>query len=118
MNQQINDFIQHLSSQDNDIQFNQVMELIDEYYLFTPTGFSNGDQRNEAGENSGSCKVFSFAQLHSLSEEQTLALFAQFYADVKATPDASDHQNIRQFMLNGFSGLSFDDHALRLKSTI
>ena len=91
------------------------MALIDELYEFSPTAFVNGGQRNAAGENSGSCKVFSFAILNSLTEEQTLLLFGQYYRDVKATPDADDHQNIRQFMLHGFSGLKFDSCALLAK---
>jgi len=105
-----------LDTQANDLMFDEVMALIDDLYEFSPTGFVNGDQSNEAGENSGSCKVFSFATLNSLTEEQTLLLFGQFYRDVKATPDADDHQNIRQFMLHGFSGLKFDSCALLAKS--
>lgn len=116
MSQQINDFLQRLSNQENDIEFTQVIELIDQHYDFTPTAFTNGEQRNEEGENSGSCKVFSFALLHSLSEGDALALFAQYYKDVKATPDANDHQNIRQFMQHGYASLVFDKPALSLKS--
>ena len=116
MNIKIESLITRLDSQTNDLMFNEVMTLIDELYEFRPTAFVNGDQSNEAGENSGSCKVLSFAILNSLTEEQTLLLFGQFYRDVKATPEADDHQNIRQFMLHGFSGLKFDSDALLAKA--
>jgi HopJ type III effector protein. len=34
-----------------------------------------------------------------------LSLFAEHYAAVLATPEATDHQNIRQFMQNGWDGI-------------
>jgi len=82
---------------------------------FTPTAFKNGLQHNAATENQGSAKVFSFAQLQGLDQTQTLSLFAEHYASVLATPDATDHQNIRQFMLNGWDGIEFDGTALTAK---
>ena len=62
---------------------------------------------NAAGQNSGSCKVFSFAQVEGLDATQTLALFAEHYRAVLATPQAQDHANIRNFMQHGFAGLRF-----------
>ncbi len=56
-------------------------------------------------KTTGSAKVFSFAQLQGLNQTQTLSLFAEHYASVLATPDATDHQNIGQFMLNGWDGI-------------
>ena len=44
------------------LQFNETMEIVEALYDFTPTGFTNGDTRNEAGENNGSCKLFAFAK--------------------------------------------------------
>ena len=52
-------------------------------------------------------KYFLFAQLNGLDQAQTLSLFAEHYAAVLATPDATDHQNIRQFMQNGWDGIQF-----------
>ncbi|MEG0198898.1 MAG: HopJ type III effector protein, partial [Acinetobacter sp.] len=34
---------------------------------------------------------------------------------VLATPEATDHQNIRQFMLNGWDGIQFESEALAAK---
>ena len=95
------------------LDFNELMTLIEENYTFTETAFTNGDLTNEAGENSGSCKLFSFAQIHGLTKEQTLACFGTYYRDdVLKNPDAVDHQNIRNFMKSGWSGITFDGSAL------
>ncbi|MAV31628.1 MAG: type III effector [Cycloclasticus sp.] len=94
------------------LQFNETMEIVEALYDFTPTGFTNGDTRNEAGENNGSCKLFAFAKIHDFTEAQTLALFGEHYRNVLATPDGDDHQNIRNFMKTGWAGITFDGIAL------
>lgn len=96
-------------------KFSDVLAFIEAAYTHTPTAFKNGLQHNAATENQGSAKVFSFAQLKGLDQAQTLSLFAEHYASVLATPDATDHQNIRQFMLNGWDGIEFDGTALTAK---
>ena len=109
----LSDFIDKLKTRPRKIEFAETMEVIEANYKFTETAFSNGEVKNEAGVNSGSCKVFSFAQKHQLSEEETLALFGIYYrADVLAYPDGDDHQNIRQFMKTGWAGISFEGDAL------
>lgn len=94
------------------IIFKDVLAFIDAHYVHTPTSFRNGSQENAATENQGSAKVLSFAQMHGLSKEDTLRLFAEHYHDVLATPDATNHQNIRQFMRNGWDGVVFQGVAL------
>jgi HopJ type III effector protein len=42
-------------------------------------------------------------------------LFAEHYQAVLKTPDGTDHQNIRQFMLHGWEGIVFEGHALIAK---
>lgn len=96
-------------------KFSDVLTFIEAAYTHTPTAFKNGLQHNAATENQGSAKVFSFAQLQGLDQAQTLSLFAEHYASVLATPDATDHQNIRQFMLNGWDGIEFEGTALTAK---
>lgn len=103
------------SSTESTLQFNSTMEVIDTLYNFQATGFTNGSLRNEAGENNGSCKLFSFAKLHNFSEQQTLACFGEYYRGVLATPNENDHQNIRNFMKTGWAGISFDAAALSEK---
>lgn len=101
--------------QSGEAQFSDVIAHIDAHFNHTPTAFKNGLQTNAANENQGSAKVFSFAQIKSLNPADTLALFAEHYASVLNTPEGSDHQNIRQFMLNGWNGIQFDDNALSAK---
>jgi hypothetical protein len=98
------------------IQFGDTIAVIDSNYQFTPTQFKNGSLINEAGQNSGSCKIFSFAKVHELSEEQTLACFGDYYrVDVLQHPEATDHQNIRNFIQFGWSGIQFNNAALSAK---
>ena len=93
---------------------------IDAHYDFTPTAFDNGQAphaaHNAAGQNSGACKVLSFAQAEGLSQAQTLLLFAEHYHAVLAAPDAQDHTNIRNFMQQGWAGLRFAAAALVAKA--
>jgi hypothetical protein len=109
-------FIEKINLNPGNIQFTDSIAVIDENYAFTPTAFQNGLLKNEAGQNSGSCKLFSFAQLHKLTEVQTLVCFGDYYRiDVLQHPDAQDHQNIRNFMQFGWSGIAFDGNALSKK---
>ena len=109
-------FLEKLNRQPESIEFTDTMSVIENQYQFTETAFTNGEQSNAAGENSGSCKLFSFAKLNQLSEAQTLACFGTYYRDdVLAHPDADDHQNIRQFMINGWSGVKFSAEPLTIK---
>ena len=107
------DLLAHLAA--GEAKFADVIAYIESRYMHTPTAFKNGQQNNAATENQGSAKVFSFAQLNGLDQTQTLSLFAEHYASVLATPEATDHQNIRQFMLNGWDGITFEGQALTAK---
>ncbi len=94
---------------DNSLSFKEVIEFIETYYQHQPTAFKNGELRNEATQNQGSAKVFSFAQLNTLNEGDTLYLFAEHYQSVLENPEGTDHQNIRQFMIHGWSGIALKD---------
>jgi len=103
-----------------EIQFEQVMNVISTYYQYTPTQFTNGLSNeqvlNKAGENEGSCKIFSFAKINNLSELETLACFGKYYReDVLEHKEATDHANIRAFMKHGWRGIVIEDSALTLK---
>ncbi len=113
MTNTINTLISDLKTQS--IKFSEVITLIDSLYNHTPTAFKNGEAFNEASQNQGSAKVFSFAKLNDLSADDTLLLFAEHYQAVLACPEATDHQNIRQFMANGWDGIAFEDVALTAK---
>lgn len=109
-------FLQKIKQTPKTIDFTETMAVIDENYTFTPTAFQNGSQHNAAGENSGSCKLFAFAQLHHLSQEETLSCFGAYYfEEVLANPEGTNHQNIRNFIKTGWAGIRFEGTALVLK---
>ncbi len=105
-----------LNSSPETITFDNCVELIDALYEFTPTAFRNGSLQNEAGKNNGSCKIFSFAKLHHLTQQQTLHCFGAYYRhDVLEHPADTNHQNIRNFIQTGWAGIEFSGRALVLK---
>lgn len=109
----INTFLEKLKTDPKSITFAETIAVIEENYSFTPTAFQNGDQHNGIGENSGSCKIFAFAQLQNLSPSETLTCFGSYYFnDVLNHPDALNHQNIRNFMKTGWNGIQFEGKAL------
>jgi hypothetical protein len=115
-NMTITDLLEKIRANPETIEFNEVIATIDEHYDFTPTSFNNGDTHNEAGKNSGSCKLFSFAKMNYLDKTETLACFGAFYRkDVLENPEGSDHQNIRNFIIYGWDGVKFESESLILK---
>lgn len=109
--------IEKIKQSPDQVQFKEVIEVIEQEYDFTPTSFANGEQNNAINENNGSCKIFSFAAIHQLTEADTLHLFGDFYRiDVLQNPEGNDHQNIRQFIQNGWSGITFNAIALTPKN--
>lgn len=110
------EFITKLKSEPANVSFQDTMNVIETNYSFEETSFGNGQITNEAGKNSGSCKLFSFAKLNNLSKEETLACFGDYYnIDVLQNPNGDDHQNIRNFMQFGWGGISFEKEALTSK---
>lgn len=93
--------LQSLNEAPETVAFSDTIEVIDNLYRFNETAFKNSGVTSEAGVNSGSCKIFAFAQLHNLTKQQTLHCFGDYYRkDVLAHPNGTDHQNIRAFMAN------------------
>lgn len=109
-------FLQKLNTQPDAIEFTDTMAVIDSLYDFTPTAFRNGLQENAAGQNNGSCKLFAFAKLQGLNQQQTLACFGAYYRkDVLQNPDGADHGNIRNFMNTGWGGVIYAGQPLQAK---
>lgn len=109
-------YISKLKNTPQEITFPETIAVIEGHYTFTPTSFQNGNQRNAAGENSGSCKLFAFAKAQQLTQQETLACFGAYYFDdVLKNPEGTDHQNIRNFILHGWEGIAFEGVALELK---
>lgn len=110
---QITEYLEKLKNTPELMEFNELMQLIDSNYIFTATEFSNGDLVNQAEQNQGSCKLFSFAKLHNLNQQQTLDCFGSYYRqDVLENPNADNHQNIRNFMKYGWDGIKFSGNAI------
>lgn len=113
-----NKFLEKLNSTPEMVTFSETMAAIELLYEFTPVFFSNGDISNAAGENNGSCKIFAFGSIHQLTQAQTLHCFGDFYRkDVLENPEGNDHQNIRNFMCQGWQGICFEGQALELKAS-
>jgi len=99
------------------VGFNETMAVISENYHYQPCVFSNGLHGdllvNNAGTNEGSCRIFAFAHIHQLNQQQTLNLFGDYYRlDVLNNPDGKDHLNIRNFIKYGWEGIDFKGQAL------
>ncbi|NRD22271.1 HopJ type III effector protein [Winogradskyella litoriviva] len=110
------EFKNKLKSNPEAIKFSETMAIIESYYKFTPTAFTNGTLENAEGQNSGSCKLFAFAIEQKLTKEETLACFGEHYfEDVLINPKGIGHQNIRNFMYTGFEGLDFKAFPLKKK---
>jgi hypothetical protein len=100
------------------ISFDETMTVINANYHYQPTEFINGLNEeiliNQAGTNEGSCKIFAFAKIHHLTQQQTLNLFGDYYRlDVINNSQGTGHQNIRNFIKFGWDGISFQGSALQ-----
>ena len=104
-------FLQQLEAGDR--LFADTLTFIDRHYYYQPQPFSNGPLHNSAGENEGSCKILGLALLEGLSTQQALLAFGEHYRHVLATPDGSDHANIRQLLKTGLTQVSFNQLPLQ-----
>ncbi len=115
----LTNFLQKIKNNEH-VSFDETITVIAENYAYTPCEFSNGLNNNQlinaAGSNEGSCKIFSFAQINQLNQQQTLGLFGDYYRiDVLGDPTGTGHQNIRKFMQYGWEGINFTQQALKAK---
>lgn len=113
----LKELIYKLQNTPDSVTFNDVISTIESEYHYTPCRFYNGVGNdkfvNEVGCNEGSCKVFAFANLNHLNDEQTLQCFGDYYRkDVMQKPQGDDHANIRTFIRHGWAGIEFDGIAL------
>lgn len=99
----------------DEANFADVIAFIEDNYTYTASAFTNGNQENAADQNQGSAKVLAYAKLNNLSQEDTLKLFAEHYNAVIETPNGTDHNNIRQFIKNGWNGVTFENNVLTAK---
>jgi hypothetical protein len=95
--------------------FADTLAFIAEGYSYHPQAFTNGNVENAAGQNEGSCKTLGLAMLEGFSDEETLLAFGEHYRSVQATPEGSDHSNIRALISNGLAGVTIDGAPLTRK---
>lgn len=112
----LSDFLNQVQTTPESVSFADCIAVIEGNYQFAETAFKNGDTLNAAGQNNGSCKIFAFAQLNNLTEDQALQCFGDYYhVDVLQNPEGDDHQNIRNFIKHGWAGITFEGSALSSK---
>ena len=102
------------------VSFDETIAVITKNYHYQATEFNNGLNEqtliNKAGTNEGSCKIFAFAKIHHLNQQQTLNLFGAYYRlDVLNDTQGTSHQNIRNFIKYGWEGICFKSEALTAK---
>lgn len=93
-------------------RFADTLGFIEQFYHYQPSGFHVGPLYNSAEQNQGSCRIFAMAMDLGLTDEQTLACFAEHYQSVLADPDGSGHANIRALMQHGLTAVHFDQPPL------
>ncbi|MGQ7956678.1 HopJ type III effector protein [Pseudomonas sp. SP16.1] len=99
--------------QQDDFTFTETLAFVAAHYHYQPSAFRNGTVDNAAGQNEGSCKTLGLALLEGFSLDETLRCFGEHYRSVRATPDGSDHGNIRALMVHGLDGVQFEQAPLR-----
>lgn len=95
-------------------KFSDVLAYIEARYQHTPTAFQNGAQYNAATENQGSAK-FSLCQVTRFRPSTNFKFICRTLRICISYPRGTDHQNIRQFMQNGWDGVKFEGQALTEK---
>ncbi|MGW6874708.1 HopJ type III effector protein [Streptomyces xanthophaeus] len=96
-------------------EFADTLAFVTAHYEYQPQAFRNGELENAAGENEGSCKTLGLALLEGLSDQEALLAFGEHYRKVLATPDDTDHGNIRNLVAHGLEGVSFAGQPLSRK---
>ena len=87
--------------------FADTLAFIAAGYDYQPQAFTNGGVENAAGQNEGSCKTLGLALLEGLSDQEALLAFGEHYRSVLATPEGTDHSNIRALIEQGLEGVKF-----------
>ena len=96
--------------------FADTLAFVAAHYSYQPQAFDNGGVENAAGQNEGSCKTLGLALLEGLSDQEALLAFGEHYRDVQATPEGTDHGNIRALIKHGLAGVKFAELPLSRKA--
>lgn len=104
------DFRQKLTRDDH--SFADTLTFIEQHYRFQPGAFLNNGVASEAGQNEGSRRTLGLAKLEGFTQEEALLAFGEHYRSVLATPQGSDHANIRALLAGSLADVSFDQPPL------
>ena len=96
--------------------FADTLAFVAAQYDYQPQAFNNGGVENAAGQNEGSCKTLGLALLEGFSDEEALLAFGEHYRSVLATPEGTDHGNIRALISHGLAGVTFQAPPLTRKA--
>ena len=96
--------------------FADTLAFVAAQYDYQPQAFNNGGVENAAGQNEGSCKTLGLALLEGFSDQETLLAFGEHYRSVLATPEGTDHGNIRALISHGLAGITFQTQPLTRKA--
>lgn len=97
-------------------RFADTLAFIEANYQFLPGAFVNNGVPSEAGQNEGSRRTLGLALLESFTQQEALLAFGEHYRSVLATPEGSDHANIRALMNGSLAAVSFDQAPLSRRS--
>lgn len=92
---------------DDTFAFAETLAFIASNYSYQQSAFNNGGVENAAGQNEGSCKTLGLALLEQFSNNEALRCFGEHYRSVLATPEGSDHANIRALIEQGLTAVTF-----------
>ncbi len=92
--------------------FTDTLAFVAAGYDYQPQAFNNGGVEIAAGPTEGSCKTLGLALLEGLSDEEALLAFGEHYRSVLATPEGTDHGNIRALIVHGLAGVKFSAQPL------
>ncbi|QKZ03141.1 HopJ type III effector protein [Pseudomonas eucalypticola] len=96
--------------------FADTLAFVAAHYDYQPQAFTNGALENAAGQNEGSCKTLGLAVLEGWSDQHALLAFGEHYRSVVATPEGTDHGNIRNLIAHGLAGVKFAAQPLTRKA--
>ena len=96
--------------------FADTLAFIAAHYDYLPQALNKGGFENAAGQNDGSCKTLGLGLLDGLCDQEALLAFGEHYRSVLATPEGTDHSNIRALIAHGLAGVKFDAQPLTRKA--
>ncbi len=88
--------------------FAQTLEFIAAHYDFQPGAFDNNGVHSAAGQNEGSRRTLGLACLEGFSQLEALQAFGEHYRSVLASPEGSDHANIRALLAGSLDAVHFE----------